>query len=134
MDKRYLGIIWFVLSLVLDNLNDLIMKYVGSEIGAQQIIFIRFLSSTLILLPFVLHEGLRGSNAPKTSIRLHILRSFLLYIGMVLWCFGLCRVPMATATSINFTIPIFILIFARFFLKGLLRDGNFRESFWLEMS
>ncbi|OJU73451.1 MAG: hypothetical protein BGO07_04935 [Alphaproteobacteria bacterium 40-19] len=124
LDKKYLGIIWFVLSLVLDNTNDLIMKYVGSEIGAQQIIFTRFLSSTLILLPFVLHQRFQGISTPQTSILLHVLRSFLLYIGMVLWCFGLCRVPMATATSINFTIPIFILIFARLFLKEQLSFGK----------
>jgi S-adenosylmethionine uptake transporter len=124
LDPRYLGVIWFIASLILDNVNDLMMKYVGSEIGAQQIIFMRFLSSTLILLPFVLHQRRQGSGTPKTSITLHVLRSFLLYIGMVLWCFGLCRVPMATATSINFTIPIFILIFARFFLKEKMTFGK----------
>jgi len=155
-----LGIVWFILSLVLDNLNDLIMKYVGGAMGSQQIIFIRFLSSTVMLLPLILWryqaqlKARATSEQPfgqafmqasqqenthtlshdlhqqnKTHIGLHILRSFLLYIGMVLWCFGLSHVPMAMATSINFTIPIFILIFARFFLQERLTIGKMTSTF-----
>jgi drug/metabolite transporter (DMT)-like permease len=104
-----------VASLVLDNVNDVIMKYVGIEMGAQQIIFMRFLSSTLVLLPLVARR--RDQEHGPAHMGLHVLRSFLLYVGMVLWCFGLRNVPIAMATSINFTIPIFVLIFARIFLK-----------------
>jgi S-adenosylmethionine uptake transporter len=130
-----LGTMWFLLSLVLDNVNDLIMKYVGGSMGSQQVIFIRFLSSTVMLLPLMIlrHSSKKltqeSTQEAKTHIHIHIVRSFLLYMGMVLWCFGLSYVPMAMATSINFIIPIFILIFARFFLQERLTFGKISSTF-----
>lgn len=113
----FLGTIWFLASLVLDNVNDLMMKIMGINLSAQQIILMRFTASTVWLLPLMLRPSNHGIVKRITSLPLHMFRSFLLYVGMTLWCRGLQNVHLAIATTINFTIPIFILIFARFLLR-----------------
>jgi S-adenosylmethionine uptake transporter len=112
-----LGTLWFLASLVLDSVNDLMMKMMGINLSAQQIIWMRFAASTLWLLPLIVFSSRQNNIARITSLPLHMFRSFLLYVGMTLWCRGLQNVHLAIATAINFTIPIFILIFARFLLR-----------------
>ena len=107
------GISWFILSLLLDNINDVIMKYVGNNISSYEIIFFRYLFSVIVLLPFIL----RKKYSSSTIMRIHFIRGFLLFVGIILWCVGLKVVKLTVATSINFIMPIFILILARIFLK-----------------
>ncbi|MSO13306.1 DMT family transporter [Rickettsiales endosymbiont of Trichoplax sp. H2] len=107
------GIFWFILSLLLDNINDVIMKYVGNNISSYEIIFFRYLFSVIVLLPFIL----RKKYSSSTIMRIHFIRGFLLFVGIILWCVGLKVVKLTVATSINFIMPIFILILARIFLK-----------------
>lgn len=107
------GISWFILSLLLDNINDVIMKYVGNNISSYEIIFFRFLFSVIVLLPFII----RKKSSSSTIMRIHFIRGFLLFVGIILWCVGLKIVKLTVATSINFIMPIFILVLARVFLK-----------------
>ncbi len=107
------GIFWFILSLLLDNINDVIMKYVGNNISSYEIIFFRYLFSVIVLLPFIL----RKKYSSSTIMRIHFIRGFLLFVGIILWCVGLKVVKLTVVTSINFIMPIFILILARIFLK-----------------
>lgn len=108
------GIMWFILSLLFDNLNDVIMKYVGQNIGGYQIICFRFLFSTLVLLPFIWCQKL---TITRGALCLHFTRGALLFSGISLWIIGLGVVKLTIATSINFIIPVFILILATIFLN-----------------
>ncbi|RZI47430.1 DMT family transporter [Rickettsiales endosymbiont of Peranema trichophorum] len=110
------GILWFIGSLILDNTNDVIMKYVGTGISAYEIIFFRFLFGSILLLPFYLKRTIAATHNPMTLL-VHLLRGTILFVGMVIWCEGLKYVNITTATAINFTIPFFVLIFANIFLK-----------------
>lgn len=108
------GVAWFVLSLVISIINDVFAKYLGQDLHSFQITFMRFLFGTLTLLPFMLYYG---KEAFKTSrIVMHLFRGALLFMGIVLWCFGLTIAPISMATTLNFTIPLFILILAVPFL------------------
>lgn len=109
------GVAWFVLSLVISITNDVFAKYLGQDMHPVQITFLRFFFGTLALLPFMVYCG---ANAFKTSrVTLHIFRGGLLFGGIALWCFGLSISKIAMATTLNFTIPLFTLILAMFFLK-----------------
>ncbi len=89
------------------------MKYVGNNISSYEIIFFRYLFSVIVLLPFIL----RKKYSSSTIMRIHFIRGFLLFVGIILWCVGLKVVKLTVFTSINFIMPIFILILARIFLK-----------------
>lgn len=113
-NKYLIGISWFILSLLISCFNDVLMKYLGSNIASYQVVFLRFLFGTITLLPFMLHNK---SSFKTSRISLHIVRGALLFGGILFWCLGLNAVKITTATIINFTIPIFVLVLAVIFLK-----------------
>ncbi|MCZ6902090.1 MAG: DMT family transporter [Rickettsia endosymbiont of Ixodes persulcatus] len=114
--KTYLtGIGWFLLSLVSSSANDVMSKYLGTHLHSFEVAFFRFFFSSIVLLPFVAYYG---KNTLKTSRPfVHILRGLLLFFGMTSWTYGLTITPVTTATVISFSIPLFTLILAVFFLN-----------------
>jgi len=122
--KYALGIAWFILSLFISNLNDILMKHLGSNLHPTQVAFMRFLFGTLSLLPFMLYGGLASFQTSRISI--HIVRGLLLFLGISVWCFGLGIVPILSATLLTFTIPFFVLIMAPIFL-----GEKVKKSLWV---
>lgn len=114
--KTYsIGIGWFLLSLVSSSANDVMSKYLGTRLYSFEVAFFRFFFSTIVLLPFIAYYG---KNTLKTSRPfVHILRGLLLFFGMTSWTYGLSIAPVTTATVISFSIPLFTLILAVFFLN-----------------
>jgi S-adenosylmethionine uptake transporter len=75
----------------------------------------RFLFGVITLLPFVLRDSLKSI---KTSRPLaHIIRGLVLFSSITLWCSGLKSIPLNVVSLINFTTPMFTLIFAAIMLK-----------------
>jgi len=109
-----LGIGWFILSLVTSAFNDVIAKYATVGLGSMEVTFFRFFFSTLTLIPFVFYYGL--STIKTSHFFIQISRGVLLFLGMVSWTYGLNLVPVSTATTISFSIPLFVLVLAVFFL------------------
>ena len=109
------GLFWFVSSLLISNSNDLIMKFLGQNLPSVEIIFWRFFFGTLSLIPIMLYFG-KSSWATSRPL-VHVIRGSLLFVGISFWCYGLTIVPIATVTVLNFSIPLFILVLARIFLR-----------------
>ena len=108
------GISWFILSLLISVTNDVIMKFLGSNISVYEVVFLRFFFGTIVFIPFMF----TNKKSFKTSrIFLHISRGGILFLGIAAWCFGLTSGKLAVATTINFTIPIFVLLLAARFLN-----------------
>lgn len=113
--KYFIGINWFILSLVISSLNDTISRYLSIEISPLQTSFFRFFFGALSLIPFIWYQGLKSIQTSKPMV--HFFRGTFLAIGIFFWIKGLGSVQVATATIISFTIPIFILVMASIFLK-----------------
>ena len=122
MNKSLLGVFWFIVSLLVSSGNDIITKYLSGNLSVYQVVFIRFMFGTLVLLPFMFYY--KGSFRTKV-IGVQFMRGVLLFGGMLLWCKGLTLVKVSTATVINFTIPVFVLILAAIFLKERFNWGRF---------
>ena len=112
--KYFIGISWFILSLLISSVNDIIGKYISTNISPLETAFFRFLFGTLSLIPFIFYSGLRSIKTSRPT--LHFIRGFFLAIAIFLWIKGLSTSQVTTATIISFTIPIFILILAPIFL------------------
>jgi S-adenosylmethionine uptake transporter len=112
---KYLkGALWFVLSLLVSSSGDVLMKYLGSSVHPYQVVFLRFLFATILLTPWLY---IKRSSFVTKRISLHFIRGALLFCGISFWCMGLNVVKISLATTINFTIPIFVAILAVIFLK-----------------
>lgn len=109
------GIAWFILSLIISVTNDVFAKYLGENLHSVQITFLRYFFGTISLLPFMLYYG--KSSFYTSRIGLHLIRGALLFCAIALWCFGLTQAPITVATTLTFIIPLFVLVFARIFLR-----------------
>lgn len=110
-----MGITWFVLSLLISCINDVIVKYVSYSFHPFVVSYFRFLFGTLSLLPFMLYYGRKSFATSRPLI--HFIRGAILFVAITIWCFGLNIVPIVSATLLTFTIPLFVLILAPIFLK-----------------
>ena len=109
-----IGIGWFTLSLVSSAINDIIAKYTGTNLGAMQVTFLRCFFSFVTLIPFILYYGIDTIKTRHPFVQ--ISRGILFFLGIGSWIFGLGVVPVSTATALSFSVPLFVLVFAYFFL------------------
>lgn len=111
----FIGIGWFILSLVSSSINDVISKYAGLRLHSYEVTFFRFMFGTITLIPFIFYYG---TDTLKTSRPfVHFVRGVLLFFGIAGWTYGLTIAPITTGTVITFTIPIFVLVLGVFFLS-----------------
>ncbi len=92
-----------------------LVKYLSEEYHLSQIIFFRSFFAVLLILPFIIKSGIK--TLKTNSIKLQLIRCSLAVLAMYLWFYSISKIPLAEATAINFTAPIFGAIFAIFLLK-----------------
>lgn len=109
------GVFWMLLVCTISNLNDVLIKLVGTTLPGTEVAFFRFLFSTLVLLPFMIAKGRKSfvTHYPKAQF----IRGLFLFLAMAPWCFGVAALPLTLATTISFTVPFFVLPLAKIFLK-----------------
>jgi S-adenosylmethionine uptake transporter len=116
MNANYLrGVSWFILSLIISNLNDVIAKLLTFRLDPLQVSSMRFFWSLVSLTPLVLYYG---TKCLKTNnIKLHLMRGSIFYLAIYMWINGVSTAPLSTVTTLSFTVPIFVLMLAPKFLK-----------------
>jgi S-adenosylmethionine uptake transporter len=113
--KFWTGVAWFLVSIVLCILNDVLVKAMGTHLSFYQVGFSRLLVSTIVLLPALIGKG--AACLKTKHLGIHIFRGIGLVTATCLWFRGLHQVPLVMVTVIGFSIPLFIVIFAKLFLK-----------------
>ena len=90
-------------------------KYLADEVHIFEIVFLRCALVVVILSPFLFKEGKKSlfTKQPKNQIYRIVTNS----IAILLFFYGLSITPLSLATVLNFTAPIFTVIFAVIFLK-----------------
>jgi len=90
------------------------VRYLSATMTSFEIVFFRSLLGMLIMAPFLAFRGWGGLRT--TAPWLHVQRSTINFSGMVLWFYALGVMPIADATAIHFTLPLFIVLLAVIFL------------------
>lgn len=115
---RYLkGAAFLLIASVISVFNDSIMKF--SNTNTTDTLFLRFFFATVILFPLVL------KNKPTinfTSAKNHLIRALIFGMSMFFFVTSLKKLPIAIVTTINFSIPIWVVILASVFLKEPIKD------------
>ena len=90
-------------------------KFLADEVHIFEIVFLRCALVAVILSPFLFKEGKKSlfTKQPKNQIYRIVTNS----IAILLFFYGLSISPLSLATVLNFTAPIFTVIFAIIFLK-----------------
>ncbi len=96
--------------------NDAIMKLGSENLGVGQILFIRGLLATIIFSIVIKSTG--RALLPRIAFsKLNLVRSGCECIASICFITGLSFLPIATASTLVWTAPIFLTICAAFYLK-----------------
>lgn len=92
---------------IFSSLNDVCMKLTTTnEIDT---LFLRHLSANIFLLPFII------KSRPKITLqrtRNHLVRAIIFAMSMLCYISALKQLPLAVVVAINFSIPLFVVLFA----------------------
>ncbi|MGK0270829.1 MAG: drug/metabolite transporter (DMT)-like permease [Cocleimonas sp.] len=93
----------------------MIIKSMSAEVPTEQIVFVRNFIGLFILLPWLIRKGI--SRLHTKHISLHLARGLVGLTAMVCLFYSWGHMPLAQASLLKQTSPIFIPIFAFFWIK-----------------
>ena len=97
------------------NLNDVLMKFLGQRLPSVEVAFFRFFFGAISMLPVMIYLGKESLKVKNWHV--HALRTLLGTIAIMIWCYGVTHVHLTIATTLGFTVPLFVLPLAMIFLK-----------------
>ncbi|MBX2832074.1 MAG: DMT family transporter [Rhodospirillales bacterium] len=108
-----------LLAAVLAACFTLTIRFATAEIHPYQAVFLRFAFGLILMAPFVLKRGI--GTLRTTRLPLLGLRGVLSAAEMCLWFMAVLYLPLAEATTLNFTVPLFGTILAAVILRETVR-------------
>lgn len=128
MNKTLLGISFALMAAFMLSTMNVLAKMLGQYMGPVEITFFRNIVSIALLIAILLF--IKKLSVLKTErIWAHLIRATVGTTGMVLIMWSFILMPLTTATSLNFTAPLFVTLLSYPLLKE--KVGLFRLSFIL---
>jgi drug/metabolite transporter (DMT)-like permease len=95
-----------------------LVRLLTDHFDPLQVVFFRNAFGLLAVLPWFLRQGLPVLRTKR--LHLHIVRALFGITAMVLWFMTLSLMPLAEATALSFTAPIFTSVLAVLFLREVM--------------
>lgn len=109
------GGMWLLADMSLNIWALSIVKWLGADYAATQVVFIRALTGLVLILPLIwIH---RSAFRQIDHLRVHLLRVALSVITLTASFYAISRVPLAVFTAVGFTRPVVTMVMAALFLK-----------------
>jgi drug/metabolite transporter (DMT)-like permease len=100
-----------VFGALVGGLMNVMARYAAEDVHPLEVVFFRNLFSLVIMLPGLFLAS--GAAAFRTQrLGFYALRAAITYASMATWFYGITIVPLATATALNFTAPLFATVLA----------------------
>ncbi len=109
------GIVWAVVSMMLFALTPILVRHLATDMTPIEIIFHRSAIGALGLGAYFLWHGIGGLRTGV--LKLHFIRALVNFIAMTMWFQAILAMPLAEATALHFTLPLFTVILAALFLS-----------------
>ncbi|MBY4677843.1 DMT family transporter [Marinobacterium arenosum] len=94
--------------------SGMVVKQLGGELPTEQVVFVRNLFGLLLLLPWLMRNGL---SAVKTDqLRFHLMRAAIGVAAMSCLYYSWAQLPLAQAALMKQTAPFFMPLFAFWWL------------------
>lgn len=113
------GALWMSVGAAFFAVMIILVRHLTDHFDPLQVVFFRNAFGLLAVLPWLYKLGPAGLKTER--LHLHLGRALCGITAMVLWFFTLSLMPLAEATALSFTAPIFTSILAVFFLKELMQ-------------
>lgn len=116
LPKETQGILWTISACINFPILTAIVRHLADlGLSAPQMVFLRNLAALALLVVFVFLR--KDKLSLKINNRtLYFLRIVVGLISMMLWFYGLGQLPLATATALSFSTPLFVALAAVIFL------------------
>ena len=111
--------IFAVIASLMAALFSVIVRMATREIDPLQAVFFRNFFGLLFIAPIALRSGFAQLKTQRMPM--FLLRAFLSMGAMSFWFSALAYMPLAEATTLNFTVPLFGTILAAIFLGETVR-------------
>jgi len=108
------GALWMALAALSFALQGVFVKSLAGRIDPLEIVFFRCAVGLLATLPFALRPALDGIRTRRPG--LHLARGAIGAVNMFCVFFALSHMPLAEATAISFSSPLFMIVLAVLFL------------------
>jgi drug/metabolite transporter (DMT)-like permease len=113
------AMVWMILGGATGGIMNVIIRQLARDIDPLEIVFFRNFFGLLVMVPFMARMRLGGLRTSKMGF--YLIRGAVAFISMVTWFVGIARVPLATATALNFTAPLFATCLAALILREEVR-------------
>ena len=109
------GIFYLCAGSFIFSFQDVIIKLLSDGYPVHELVFVRGLAATPLLLMMVHYES--GFAALRTDhVWMHVVRSLLMFCSYLFYYLAIAAIPITTAVSLFFTAPLFITVLAVPFL------------------
>lgn len=90
-----------------------------APIGASEVVFLRSLFGLFMVLPWLIFSNGMGNTRlfRRPRMRLFCLRGVLSHLAMLAWFYALQNMVLADAVALQFTLPLFTVLFAIIFFR-----------------
>lgn len=113
------GVAWALASGFMFSLMSLFIKLLSGAMDPLQVAWFRAVFGLITLLPFMLRFGRSATRTKRLGS--HLIRSVFGATSMMLGFYAVAHLPLATATALSFTRPLFMVPLAIVFLKEVVR-------------
>jgi drug/metabolite transporter (DMT)-like permease len=114
------GALWMCAAATAFALMITLVRHLTDGLHPLQVVFLRTAFGLVAMLPWLLRQGIGGSLRTG-RFRLHLLRALIGIFAMVGWFTTLSLMPLAEATALSFTAPIFTSVLAVLLLGEAMR-------------
>jgi drug/metabolite transporter (DMT)-like permease len=116
---NFRGILWMLGATLLFVLMHGAIRNIAGQVDPIEIAFFRNAFGVVFLAPVFIRHGLRPLRTRQ--FKLHFWRAVINLTNMIAFYFGLSLTPLAEATALNFTAPLFATLLATVFLGETFR-------------
>jgi drug/metabolite transporter (DMT)-like permease len=113
------GALWMAAAATAFALMITLVRQLTDGLHPLQVVFFRTAFGLLAMLPWLLRQGIGVLRTGR--LRLHLLRALIGIFAMVGWFTTLSLMPLAEATALSFTAPIFTSVLAVLILGEVMR-------------
>jgi drug/metabolite transporter (DMT)-like permease len=113
------GAAWLVLAGLCYTIVNALIKYLGQRLPFLEVAFFRSVLGLLVLLPTMVRHDFAALRSRRHFG--HFWRGAIATVSMMIGFYVLTRISLADATSVGFTTPLFVLVFAAIFLREQVR-------------
>ena len=113
------GALWMVAASTCFAIVTVLVKILGAELHPFAIVFFRSVFGVTVILPFLMRHGLTISRTRRPG--LHLIRLACSTVSITAAFYAITHMPLAAATLLSFTRPLFMILLAVLLLCEVVR-------------